>query len=864
MYRITIVHDPSVISPPEIYEVEGGILGDWILSHYGNNGFDVHTEIFSGCISDQSLIFKSGDKSTYHSFDSVIDDNLFILHTPAGAQIAYAVIAAIVVAALMPTPTIPGALSQKQSTSSPNNAFTGQTNVARTTDRVPEIFGTVRAFPDLIAPSAFEFINDIKYITEFLCVGRGFYSLTDIRSGNTLINDIPNSVLEIYNPNDSIPTYPLTNQSNEVSGQVLLAPNQGSVTLDSNYQLRYDVVNDIGKIQILQGVDAWSLFSISDNVTLTDITGNDFNVDGNYVVENITIENDPGVGLYYIIEFTDAALENPNWTNFFSQIDAGTPLDSSSGGVTLTPTVALPDTQIGFGPFEVPGQEIDEIWVDLQAPRGLARGGQLNQLIQVEINFFIEEIDSFGTPTGYNFNYNVVLSGADVDPRFWTFKITSVDGLLPNTLWRISATRITDALLNTTSVEEIQWTRLAGIDNLSYTDETGTTRVILTTRASEQVANAQERKFNLNAQRQCLTYDGFNVVGDLNTGIGLTPSNRFADAFLTYALDPRLANRNQSQIDLDTLYDIQDSLDVVFNGEKGEFSYTFDQKNSPAIEEMVSICRACRVILIREGSNFSFSRDEEQLNPMMMFNRRNKLPNSESKTLNFNRPDDFDGVLLEYNSNETDKVETITLPNDLPNTDPNFGLPNTLNPIRSEAIGIRNYSQAWDRAQFELNRLIYQRENVETVVTPDGAFAPLNARIIHTDGTRIDPSMSDGEIVEIDGLTITTDNECVFDGINTYSVILRDNEGNISTALPVLERNDSGFGFILQNAPPFTIFTRSGDAQKGTLYEFAADVSINTNTYLIQRKSLDDYGNVKMELINYDERYYQADNQIPP
>ena len=127
------------------------------------------------------------------------------------ALVAVAVIALLGIAAtVFLRPTIPTAANRNsQSGGSSNNALAGRENAARPGERVPDIFGTVRSYPDLIGGDAWIEFMDNQEVEKFLgCVGNGHFH---IRSGTVLDDDtplsqMPNAAAEFYGPGQGVNT----------------------------------------------------------------------------------------------------------------------------------------------------------------------------------------------------------------------------------------------------------------------------------------------------------------------------------------------------------------------------------------------------------------------------------------------------------------------------------------------------------------------------------------------------------------------------------------------------------------------------------------------------------------------------------
>lgn len=928
---ITLV-DAQGIKKPNVIEYDG-LLGDWIIEHLD---VSVPCCVYSGGVHEHHKIaeFSEDNLPSEEEFLrlNIHHSSVFIVSNPLGFDpisiLAYAAISvatAFVSAILMPKPQMPE--GTKTSRPSPNNSVGPQTNVIRAGDRVPDIFGEDRAVPDLITPGVYEFINHIKYITQDMCISRGYGLIEDVRSGETLGASIAGFQIDIFEPGQAPSKTLKSSESNEVKTLTLNPPNDSGTSLSEVFlsyksstttgfiyskadldlsagsQFQLEQVNTEGPVNFdgsylcqsftseekQQGSASYvmdgSIIEISGDfsgfssfdvvyVKAKDISNiSKENLDDFFVVQSadstsiqLISSMSPSSGTYRDIEvisfkyeITSPAEQSSGWVSIDGTYK---PVIHNSPGKNYNPKVVTPDQIKVRGPFVVPGKNISEVWIDTQFPRGLAYDQDKNRSVTTKTLF--EEIDENDIPTGYSFEVVQTFTDNEINPRFYTTKINeeTEPKFIPNRKWQVSRERTSSSALDARYQEDCQWTRLAGMENITQPDSTGTTRIQVRTQATEQTSSLQESKINLRWTKKCLTWDGKNVIGNLDTGQDLVPSRRMADNFLTYALDPKLGARNVHGIDIHTLYEIQSDLDSVFNGEKGEFGFTFSDPNTPALEEMRQIANSCRCFIYRIGSVISMVRDEANPFPGKLFNRRNKIPFAERKSIKTQKPLDFDGVQFEFKSRKDDEIKTILLPDDLPTDDPNYGAPNAKNPKVMQSTGIRNLSQAWERAQYEYNKIIYQRESIETTVTQEGILLSLNEKIEHVDGTRINRSISDGEVFGFSGLNVDTSELCLFEGGRSYVAIFRGEDGSTSAEIPVTKREDTEFGFTLSMNE--NLFARGyQNYQLGTLYSFYP-TDEKPKSYLVQSISPNDVGDVTLELINYSDRYYYADNQQPP
>lgn len=895
--NITLIEDKFGITKPKVFTFDGVLL-DWLISHYGEDGANSKIAIYKSINGELIEVGKS-----YNELNNYYSD-IVIMQNPLGVEWLWVAYAVLVVASfvLIKPPRLQNQNDGSDRKTSPNNGLDGQTNLARRLQRIPEMFGKNKSYPDLISESFYKYVDQNKTQTEVFCIGRGFYQLEDFKTGDTLISSIEEAELEIFEPFEEITNLEKVVASSSVTNQELLTLLSNSITNDNridDWLISYDSITDKATIYDSGSTNAFEFLNENDEIVITDLNANmDWDTPAIPYAASISFsETDRRKiivyeGSYYAPLSSSLPFVTETWTSDASKfylisispnlagtyiVDAitGEYNDSlvlkdastvSSAWTTLTYLDAVAQNvgtiylskDISVGPFVAPNENYSKILFDIEAPQGIARGNALNESISIDIDLIVQQIDSGGNPIGLPLITRKTIEGRSVTPRFYTFEID----VTPGTINEVSVERITEVSPTETRAERVVWARLASSKIVAGVDIIGTTRARLTLRANEQTINIQDRKFNCIATRKCVTWNGTSVVGNLTTGVGLVVTQKVADCFLTYFVDPKLANKNSNLLNIESLYLIQNSLSEL----KGQFNFTFDSDSSSAQEELFIIADSCRCFITKTGSYHDVTRDQKQNSPKRLINRALKKPNSERKTISFNQETSNDGVELTYLDFDSSERKTIILPNDLPSYDDLYESPETENPLKINAVGITNYAQAWDRAQYEWRRLVFKRVSIKVGTGASIGTLPLNSRVEYADGTL--PAnivgKSDGFVKSIDGLEIVTSEECEFIAGIDHEVYLTTENGSAQGPYSV-EPLAHTFGFKLLGSPAEPIYARGGesDYQRGSCYIFRA-LSYQTNSMLLQRKTPTDDFFFDVELINYEDEYYAADEQTPP
>jgi hypothetical protein len=146
---------------------------------------------------------------------------------PFVIKVFVAIVLSYMSRAFMPGVRKPG--SNTDDAISPNNALAGQTNQLRIGGRVPDILGRVRAYPDLLCATVETYNESQQTIGQMFVLGRGSYSVTDAKLGETPLTSIPTADLDVYVPGDTVPQFFAVKSSPEVGGVSLLGEDTQNV-----------------------------------------------------------------------------------------------------------------------------------------------------------------------------------------------------------------------------------------------------------------------------------------------------------------------------------------------------------------------------------------------------------------------------------------------------------------------------------------------------------------------------------------------------------------------------------------------------------------------------------------------------------
>lgn len=275
MKKIVIVHDRYDNSKNEYYEAEE--LSPFLFEYFKGKRPE-NLRFYHESMSHETDV----TPKTIADVDRLEALTGTIYVEICGAWIWYVYYAVVAIAAIfsvysiltMPKPSANGGVG------SSNNELSNRSNKARVNSRKPDIYGTVRGFPDLVAATYTYYEEDNGREVEecLLEIGRGYFQVHDCRDGDTAVEGIDGVSISIYDPGvnirgnttiyksgDSFTSLPLAvRKSDAINGQSLEKPNDLKLESSSIYFMTGGVIRSTDS-----SIDFTKYFKTADGIAIT-------------------------------------------------------------------------------------------------------------------------------------------------------------------------------------------------------------------------------------------------------------------------------------------------------------------------------------------------------------------------------------------------------------------------------------------------------------------------------------------------------------------------------------------------------------------------------------------------------------------
>jgi hypothetical protein len=836
------------LTAPAVIDVESGEILMDCIERYFPMGFGSQVEMFREVVNDDHLFFTDENPT---DLEIPINEDIHIVCRPQGFDpitLLYVAVAAVAAAVVIATTVAVNPNDIGNTKQSPNNQVNGQTNIARLGQAIPYLVGRNRAYPDLIGEPVLEYVDNDRVIIEQFCVGLNHHELTRSRQGESFIDDIEGTTVEYFQPFEFPDEQPLESFSaDNITGQELVGPNESEGFGD---EATTDGFTDV---EIINEVAVFTVNSNPDVVTFASNTL-PFPVEIEYTRSQVVITGQGGVGVIDVLEvgtglltsatFVDnSGLPDPTEDQYIFRIEGfngpaaeGTDDDPARYGDSVDLRQKLEQF---IGPF-LTNAESDQLWIDFVFQRGLF--GDVDLLISTN------QVDEDGVVIPGTFeSFTQTYNDSTFDPQFRTLKLTPAAGF---GRYSFGVTRTNNASTSSQSPDQCKIERLQSVRNTTVTNYGNVTWARLTTSAVPESVQS-ERQFNVIATRMTQSYRSGMIDQTLRA------SRAGSDSILQIFIDSN--RRPLEELDLDELYSIYNGLT---DPQLGYCDFTFDDEDISLRQRIEVVANAARVVAYRNGLVWAFVRDDLKPFKTFSFNRRNIYSGrSHTQTWRGHLPKSFDSIELTWRDVDTtnkDQFVNLAINTETMSIDVVDDL-SAMRPKRLTISGITNETQAVNRAQLEVRKLLYERLSVKDTILNDGYN--VGPGDIGYWADVYETSINDGEIVGISGNVIDTSERIRFEGGQVYYVTITNDLGEPQGRVQATQRSDTEFGF---NATlDGVILANLTSVQAGSRYILSTTTELDRSTFRLLSRSPKEGENgqllVDVEMIQYDVRTYEFD-----
>ncbi|MBB3193929.1 host specificity factor TipJ family phage tail protein [Roseateles terrae] len=712
---------------------------------------------------------------------------------------------------------------------SPNNYLTGQSNIARAYQAIPDVYGFRRVWPDLIQPSTVQYIDHIKYVTEWMCISRGIGTISQVQYAETPITSISGASYEIFSPapgagypenrtttlQDVLETF----ESDEVNGQELA------------YPVKSPTVTARGSFNAATAGSGTFTITVADASELTPIKAL---VPAGTARVSFIYGSGPSA-YNQVVTVASAAVSAGNVTFTFT----GGPAWAAAASGSLIDFTIVPQVVVSYvtqGPYTLP-IDCDRIRWNTVFLRGL------KGTVSIDTSWWQIGSDGLEIP-GTRQTQTFSFTADTYDSRYWTTDVVPTAGY---GRYRCEFTRKTLQIgENGSDVAKLE--ELYAVRYYAQKVVPGVTVIRVTTKATTEATGFSDRKFNLRWARHVR-----QLASD-----AISPSRNFARVL---AHVWTLAGNSMSELDTDALQEINDRL-----GEDSpllRFDGSLDDADMSLGERMLLIANHARCLMWRDGTRWTVSRDEAKEDVELQFDYRNLAGAGDSKAAySAFIPNASDGVEVEYvDEASQSKKAYVRLRVD----SGSVVVGASSNPKKFQFPGCTNQQQAMNRAQLEARRILYQRTSIsDTALADAGAIGPgALVRYIDPNDYAADDNLQAGEVLAISGSLIATSELIDWKGLPSGRIQFTGVDGALLG--PPIVCYPEGEAVRLSGAIPSGIFVADGvTSQCGSRYALTVGLTTaemeSAGLYtLTSAKPEGDGKTVSIALVNYDARLYEQD-----
>jgi hypothetical protein len=717
-----------------------------------------------------------------------------------------------------------------QSKTSPNNSLKGQTNIARNGEARPDNYGLIRAYPDLIQQSLFEYIDNKKEVTQYMNFGIGKYDVSQVRYSESSVGSMAGASYSIQQPGDVIPTLYEGYEFDDVDGQEVPGKNEDTGTPLYTATATAMVSGNYAGGQLAVKIVKQSAFDYFMNLTFPHAVSMVLNitypVPGGTKTEDVTLF----ANLIGAAQTSDGAVINPTyWYTFtFDSINGSSASYITTATINTTKFILNDNAALITGPFFSP-VDSDQLWVHTNS--GLGGNSETNWQVQI---WKVDSNNNQIPGTSQTFTYRQTTPHDYISETFYrTDKITPAAG---SGRYALSFNR-TD---NSSDASKLVVEEIHAINVRTNVSHPNDTTVIIKVRATEN-SSGRELKYNAMINRYTISYSLSTQTVDYT----LRLSRRFADAVAHTWLV--IGGQPESNIDLYGLYQIQAEIDAI-DTRLGRFDYTFDDEDVSLGSRIETICDAASVTVFWDDGILSFVRDKKRTTPATVLNRNNTVETGYSLSYDMTLPGGFDGVELQYRNPTNNKQAFIR-----------YRISNgvivsgaAVKPKKFEMMYIRDEFQANERALRECKRLIYCRMGMSITALADGEWLNVGDMVQIPD--TYDTNQQSGYIISRSGNNFETSERINFSG--SMFVTVTDYNGTPTARYPVQPLSDTSFGFCAA-IPNIELNIFDGfDVQSPSRYYIATTEDLDSTRWEITGKSPGNDGTTALTVREYSDLIY--------